>query len=69
MSLDVAYAVLAVAKPLGWVVTTQLLDECTCTADNLLGKLNDINTLENDVVSFHWVWTSERWTAVREHTI
>ena len=41
----------------------QSLDEVLCTSADLLWKFDDINSLEDDVISPHWVWARERRTS------
>ena len=40
----------------------QSLDEVLCTSADLLRELDDINSLEDDVVGSHWVWSGEGGT-------
>jgi len=61
--LDVDNTVLAITESLGWVLSTQALNESVSAATDLLRKLDDVDALEYDVVRLHRVRSGERRTA------
>jgi len=61
-------ASLLVAKPLGRIVATQLLDQHIGIPRNVSRELNGINALQDDVVRFHGIRSSERRSACNKTT-
>jgi len=67
--LDVDDPVLAIAKSFGRILSTQSLDECVSTATNFLGKLNHVDTFQDDVVRLHRVRSGKRRTSQQLHNL
>lgn len=56
---NITDAILAIAKSLHWIISTQFLDKHMGTSANFLGEFYLVNALENDVVCPHWVRSGE----------
>lgn len=56
---DFADATTLVAQTFGWVVATQLFDQCRRISRNIAWKFDGIDSLQNDVVRSHWIGTGE----------
>ena len=59
MLLNVAYAALLIAQPLGRVVSTQFLDERRRRSGDVPRELYGVDALEDDVVGLHGVRARE----------
>lgn len=57
--LDLTDATSLVAQPFGRIVPAQLLDQVAGVACDIPGELNGVDSLQDDVVSAHWVRASE----------
>ena len=57
--LDISNASLLIAKSFRRIVTTQLFDQLFCSTCDITGKVNGIDSLQNDVVGFHWISASK----------